>query len=61
MRDCTLKDPARMYSSLKTQNDGRWSQIRNGLIIGKEIDEFKARVADARKLFVVSVCFDESF
>ena len=60
VRGCTSKDSSRIYDSLQTQNDGRWSQIRNGLIIGKEIDEFKARVTDAKKLFMVSVCLDES-
>ena len=50
-----LKDASRTHDSLQTQNDGRWSQIRNGLVIGKEIDEFKARVAEAKKLFMVSV------
>ena len=53
------KSPSRIHDSLPTQNDGRWSQIRNGLIIGKEIDEFKARVGEAKKLFMVSVGLDE--
>jgi hypothetical protein len=35
------------------KTDGRWSRITHGLAIGKEIDEFKSRLAHARELFMV--------
>ncbi|KAF7980316.1 hypothetical protein HWV62_39116 [Athelia sp. TMB] len=33
-------------------NDGRWSSIKHGLSISKEIDAFKTRITEARTLFV---------
>ncbi|KAF7980318.1 hypothetical protein HWV62_39120 [Athelia sp. TMB] len=33
-------------------NDGRWSSIRHGLSIPKEIEEFQTRITDARALFL---------
>ncbi|KZP06629.1 hypothetical protein FIBSPDRAFT_939933 [Athelia psychrophila] len=33
-------------------NDDRWSSVTNGLAVPKEIEDFKARIATARALFV---------
>jgi hypothetical protein len=35
------------------QEDGRWSRLRHGLSIAKEIDEFKSRITKARDIFMV--------
>ncbi|KAF7974879.1 hypothetical protein HWV62_11143 [Athelia sp. TMB] len=47
----TLIDEICVWATARL-NDGRWSSIKHGLSISKEIDEFKTRIADARALFV---------
>ncbi|KZP31458.1 hypothetical protein FIBSPDRAFT_1037451 [Athelia psychrophila] len=39
-------------------NDGRWSGIKHGLAIDKEVEDFKIRIASARALFLDLSCIE---
>ena len=39
------------------QEDGRWSRLKHGLSVEKEIDEFKSRINRARAIFMVTLTY----